>query len=478
MTAFSALSDPGRVRPIVSRWIITGDLVLETASHFRGGTSQVVDMPLSRDERTGRPILLGTSLAGALRSHLGDVLGGYRSPEDSRVAHLFGLARDNEGAQSPLIVFDSLGELTQYRTEIRDGVQIDTKLGIADDHKKFDVELLPAGTTFPIRFDLVVSSIDEESELVGLLVAALTGLSNGDIVLGARRSRGFGAVRAIHWNVTRYNLSARSGWLAWLLDDTQGGFVDAAMAVASNDVFEASQIVLGTSQKAAGPDSRRRVIIEAKLVVSAGLLIRSAPTTPDAPDAAHLRSADQAVIPGTALAGALRARALRIARLVRQKQGDGPVWVHQLFGPRACGDQGLKHSELYASKVRFRESAVTNSTQMRPSRIQLDRFTHGVVPGALFDEELDYGGTFTLRVELRDTSMAELGLFILAFKDLMTGDLAIGGTTSVGRGTLQGSATLRHGNKRISLTIGDPPNKFVIDAIDAFWKAPTLKESV
>ena len=44
---------------------------------------------------------------------------------------------------------------------------------------------------------------------------------------------------------------------------------------------------------------------------------RSSGRTADAADATHLLSGGSPVLPGTSLAGALRSRALRIARLVR-----------------------------------------------------------------------------------------------------------------------------------------------------------------
>ena len=39
-------------------------------------------------------------------------------------------------------------------------------------------------------------------------------------------------------------------------------------------------------------------------------------------DATHISSGDRAVLPGTSLAGVLRARALRIAQVVRNGKGD------------------------------------------------------------------------------------------------------------------------------------------------------------
>jgi len=48
-----------------------------------------------------------------------------------------------------------------------------------------------------------------------------------------------------------------------------------------------------------------------------------------------------------------------------------------------------------------------------------------------------------LKLELRQPEKYEIGLLLLLLKDLWTGDLPVGGTSSIGRGRLQGvEATL------------------------------------
>ncbi|MGE3524769.1 MAG: RAMP superfamily CRISPR-associated protein, partial [Gemmatimonadales bacterium] len=143
------LNDAMSPRPLAARWVIRGTLTLETALHLGGEGGEQVDMPVLRDARDGKPLLPGTTLAGALRSALADRLAGYGEPELPEVAALFGGARgDDDGSQSPLIVFDALGEMPPGQgVEIRDGVAISPATGIAEDHKKYDYEVLPAGTT-------------------------------------------------------------------------------------------------------------------------------------------------------------------------------------------------------------------------------------------------------------------------------------------------------------------------------------------
>ncbi|GIX46057.1 MAG: hypothetical protein KatS3mg131_0268 [Candidatus Tectimicrobiota bacterium] len=471
----TVLSDSGGVRSVVARWTIEADLVLESATHLGGESLEPTDMMLLRDPRTGRPLLPGTSLAGALRSHLADVLGGYRTAEDARVARLFGGARgDDVGPQSPVIVFDSLGELpANYPVEIRDGVQIDAARGIAEDRKKFDFEVLPTGTRFPLRFDLLIPSANQEEELLSLLVTALGGLSSGDIVLGARRSRGLGAVRTEGWRSVRYDLSSRDGWMSWILSDAESP--TARDGKDHHDAAAACQAARPGLMLQRYDDRRRRIVAELALCLKRPLLVRSAPVTPDAPDAAHMQSAGRSVLPGTSLAGVLRKEALRVARIVRQTQGDAALWVERLFGARMEGTENIVSTQLKASRLRISESAIEHGTRTRPARVRIDRFTQGVVPGALFDEEVEHAGTVRVRMELRNPEPGELGLLVLLLKDLLSGDLPVGGTSAVGRGVMQGTATLRlEDAAEVSLDPEKPVDPRIDRAIEEFWNLPAM----
>jgi CRISPR/Cas system CSM-associated protein Csm3 (group 7 of RAMP superfamily) len=471
----SVLSDPGGVRPIVARWIVEGDLILESATHLGGESGDATDIVVLRDARTGRPLLPGTTIAGALRSYLADVLGGYGSEEDPRIPQLFGAARgDDMGHQSPLVVFDSLGTLPEgHSVEIRDGVQINLARGTAEDRKKFDLEVLPAGTRFRLRFDLLIPTADQEEELLNLLVTALGGLSSGEIALGARRSRGLGAVRTEGWRSVRYNLSSREGWISWILSDAES----------PTDRNEKDHVHPAAACQAARPglvlrgyeDRRRRIVADLNLCLKRPLLVRSAPMSADAPDAAHVQSAGRSVLPGTSLAGVFRNQALRIAQIVRQTQGDAALWVEHLFGPRMEGTENAASTRLKASRLRISESAIDQGTRARQTRVRIDRFTQGVVPGALFDEEVEHAGTLHVRVELRNPQPGELGLLILLLKDLLGGYFAVGGTSAVGRGVMQGTASLRLENgSEVSLDPGKPADPRVDSAIQELWDLPSI----
>jgi hypothetical protein len=89
------------------------------------------------------------------------------------------------------------------------------------------------------------------------------------------------------------------------------------------------------------------------------------------------------------------------------------------------------------------DSEFPNGTRMRPTRIRIDRFTQGVYSGALFDEEPEYCGRTQVRLELRKPRDGDCGLLLLLLKDLLSGDLHVGGAGSVGRGVVKGTARLQ-----------------------------------
>src|SRR5690606_6799699 len=128
------------------------------------------------------------------------------------------------------------------------------------------------------------------------------------------------------------------------------------------------------------------------------------------------------ILPGTSLAGVLRSQTLRIARLVRRRQGDGDRWVDRLFGPRFEGQRPPPGFELFASRLRVGEAVIEGGLSRRQTRVVIDRFTQGVIPTALFDEAVQGGGSVQVRLEIRDPKPGELGLLVLVLKDLLSGE--------------------------------------------------------
>jgi len=443
-------------RWIVSRIVVEGDLVLQTPAHFGNGDGDdVTDMPLMLDplgEAEGRitPLLTGASLAGALRSYLREVESGYgsESNKQSLCASLFGgLQADGDGEQSPLIIDDARG--VNGAIEFRDGVAINAQSRTADDKKKYDLQLWAAGTRFPLRFELVIREYDNKAELRQALVTALGGLSDGGITLGMRKRRGYGAVMVQNWRVRQWNLKE----LAELLDWLENGAAPIT-----------SQASLETALGAAlSEDARDSIAIEATFALNGSMLIRSEGRSADkGPDAVHLKARQAngsslgSVLSGTSMAGVLRARAFKILSTLGDRD-KAKISVDRIFGTdmdelRRRRKQGDKTAQPCASRLNVTEQVISNvQEEFVQNRVSIDRFTGGALETALFNEQPVFGdkeSRLTMTLHLRQPQEEEIGLLLSLLKDLWTGDLPVGGETSVGRGRLQGiSATLIRSGK-------------------------------
>jgi CRISPR/Cas system CSM-associated protein Csm3 (group 7 of RAMP superfamily) len=479
------------LRKMTERVIISGDLTLLTPASLGNGDSDgLLDMPLARDAAEGVPLLTGSSIAGALRNYLRLREQGYRQREkeaDGIAERLFGgLRSKDEGAQSSLIVDDAWA--TQTPTEIRDGVRIDPQTRTAQDKKKFDLELLPSGTTFKLRFELVITEEHDREALLKALALALSGFEQQDIALGARKRRGFGQCVVEQWEVTTYKLNENEGVLSWLasgLNDTaENGWNFQPVETRTGKATHALNIPLPDA------DARQRFTINAHFALASPLLIRSEEPIPvehgaEYPDHTHLRSqrpenAQTPVLPGTSLAGVLRGRAQRILNTLALAQPATQGVQEQMLDSIFGSDMDRRPADKYASRLVVKESVIENDAAnwLVQQRVGIDRFTGGAYDTALFSEAPLTGGQVTLQLMLEgnpkggtysayqtnDESRAhhpEVGLLLLLLKDLWTGDLPLGGTSSIGRGRLRGiSATLAD-------TLSDPPCSWQLDTEQA-----------
>lgn len=432
-----------KTRHIRQRIIVEGDLVLQTPAHFGNGDGdEVTDMPLLLDPYDNKsPLLTGASLAGALRNYVREL--NSTSPE-----LLFGGGKgDDDGEQSPLIVADSLGK-SSGKT-IRAGVRLDDKTRTAVDKALFDVQLWQAGTTFPLRFELLIGQKDNEAALCRALATALDGLSNGRITLGARKRRGYGEVNVAQWRVKRYDLTDPTQLCDWLENGNHELVEETAVA----DLKTALNVTDFL------PDKSKFFTLHATFALQGSLLIRAGGGQDDiGPDMVHLHAKQpngkaQPIISGTSLAGALRARAQRIANTL-DKADKAKELVYDMFGPDMNDKdwrRAKKEKGVSASRLTVKEKVIKNGrADLVQNRVSIDRFTGGARDTALFNEQPVFATDDTLvtvDLHLRNPEEADIGLLLLLLKDLWTEDLPLGGESSIGRGRLQGrTATLTHKN--------------------------------
>jgi CRISPR/Cas system CMR subunit Cmr4 (Cas7 group RAMP superfamily) len=418
-----------------------------------GDSDGLLDMLLLRDTVSQQPLLPGTSIAGALRSYLLSRKNGYRFGIEQNGSDpcelLFGGNKGkSDGAQSLLIIDDALAE--HQTTVIRDGVRIEPQTRTAQDKKKFDYELLPPGTTFPLRLELRIpaSSETDEQSLLSDLVLTLHGFEQQEISLGMRKRRGFGRCVVRQWQVQRYDMQQPADMLAWLATGLNTSMEGVQPVETRVDAHIANALGLAETPPT---DNRQRATLRATFALASPLLIRSTEMPenhPQQPDVAHLHSNGAPVVSGTALAGALRARAQRILSTLAGSNTASKV--QELLDSMFGHDLDKRPKEPAASRLLVDEVSITEPADyLVQQRVSIDRFTSGSYTTALFSEAPLAGGTVTIEIQLQGEANssdypAEVGLLLLLLKDLWTSDLPLGGTSSIGRGRLRGiKATLK-----------------------------------
>ncbi|MCL4871913.1 MAG: hypothetical protein KJ063_23385 [Anaerolineae bacterium] len=472
-------------RRIIQRILIEGELVLQTPTSLGGGDStDLTDMPLLvslSDEQT--PLLTGASLAGALRSYVRTREMGYLAPEpdhfkDDRVAYrrtqkqewnslaqtLFGgeyaesvTAGEQQILmdQSAILIDDALGEA--HTIETRFGVMLTPQTRTAADDKLFDTQLWPAGTTFPLRLELLIRESDNADQLKQGLAAALDGLAKGEIMLGGRKRRGYGQVQVKQWQVRTFDLQKVSDLLAWLEEGAKP-LNEQKSVITEANIYQALEV------KAWEQDKRHSFTMKSTFALDGSLLIRTANSQGDqVADFVHLQAKQvdgklAPVLSGTSLAGALRGRAHKIANTIANEQR-AKTLIYDLFGPDMDDSEWAKTQanqkdgrvQPRASRLLVAETVIEHGiTDRVQNRVSIDRFTGGARDTALFNEQPVWGKPETcITVDLRllNPKPCEVGLLLLLLKDLWTGDLALGGESSVGRGRLKG--------KEATLTLGE-----------------------
>lgn len=422
-------------RKIVYRVVAKGQLVIETPAHFGTGDSNGTEMIILQDEIDGTPLLPGASQAGAFRHYLLRREKGYRVKDSSSgiATKLFGEALDQErGNQSRVIIYDAHA-VKPKEVMLRDGVKIDSKTRTASDGALFGVQVWPEGTTFSLHLELIIYEDDKNGDAVRFLhgfAAILQALKDAEIPLGARKSRGYGRCRIREWHISEYDMSQLEHVLAWIKNEPLPNTTEEFLKQANNFV-----------------DVRQKVTLQATFALCDAIMIRS---NSELVDSQHLTDVNgKPIVSGTSIAGALRARALKIAKTINLHDSDD--LVDDMFGVYG----GDTKKELTASRLRVQESMLLNAENSRvQDRVKIDRFTGGAYETALFSEQPAFATSET-RVEIRlelqipDTKLLDnerkrqIGLLLLLLKDLWTQDLPIGGESSIGRGRLQGcEATL------------------------------------
>lgn len=285
-------------RKIHSRIKVSGTLVALSPLHVGGaGNDSNVDLALAVNGQ-GEYYIPGSSLAGALRAWMA------RDRKEQAIHALWGPLRqkgDAQGHASFVLVEDApiQGSIT---VEVREGVGIDRIWGRAAEQFKYDRAILPRGCRIPLEVVLERDAKLDESAWQACwegFIQLLWALRDGEIRLGAAKTRGLGRVRLENEGLLQQDLSSRTGMLQTL----HGQGIPLKLAEIEN--------------LSAPPSPRLSIDIHwhpcGPLMVKAE---REGVTADLLPLVSGVEQGLSLVLPGSALKGSLRTQAERIVRTV------------------------------------------------------------------------------------------------------------------------------------------------------------------
>jgi len=200
------------------------------------------------------------------------------------------LGKNIEDVQSDIIFYDAVfdGEDNPV-ISIRDNVKIDEK-GIAENGAKFDYEIVEPGARFNFKAELICENLEFAHKIFSEIVQ---GFNCGDILLGAKTSRGLGRILIINPKYMAIDLSKN-------IKD----YIDFNWEKVSNEFISAKK------------NLNLYETLKIKITVNTFIFIRNyACVTPDKLNNNKLVDAEQlshqdgsAVIPGTSYGGKYKGR--------------------------------------------------------------------------------------------------------------------------------------------------------------------------
>lgn len=384
-----------------------------------GGAEREVDRVLRR--RDGTPFVQGASLAGALRGYL----------EDNALAEaLFG----SQKRAGRLTVSDALFDLDgeQYT---RPRLRIDPASATGVDGGKFDVAHMGAGSA--LTFTLIWQGFPQQKGELDSVEQLLAAVDAGFIQLGAQKSNGLGQL-SLTVRRRLFDLTDSADRRAWLDGDWEG---EPLSLPAVEDAWRVSFSVTGRA---------------------GSLLVKGVPEVLSGGKSftPNLSENGKAILPGSSVKGAVRARVEYIANIL----GLDREVTGRYFG-RTTGkdeDNGL------AGQVFF-EDIVLSGQKKKISRIRIDRFTGGVQRQGLFTEE-PLSVPLTLRITAPEEPVL-CALLVYALRDLGLGLYSLGSGWAIGRGRidLEKVEIVTPGGARIALRF-DEKEKIMADDPDELLK--------
>ncbi len=413
---------------------LQGELCLQSPMTIGNGIAVHTDNDVLLDSN-GKPFIAGSSLAGVVFSAM---LDGCRGKEED-LRKLFGEHRvfndktkkyETEYRQSMVTFYDAfLKKESKFEIAIRDGIELNEFTKTAKNESKYNHEVLNSGAVFIFRMEILIREkfafLDAEQFVSDFIALA----EQGDLRIGAKTNRGQGKMALENIRVKVLDVDSPDKMMEYV-----------------NFEWANMEKEKGAEQLPQAKYASPYTTIKVPLQIQSALLIRSYFLNNFDVDCEQLTVDGKSVIPGSAWAGVLRHKVKEFVKELSDAATAKALTV-QIFGAEK-EDSNAKSSRLLVEESTDKEECKFKEV----TRNKIDRFTGGVLDTGLFSERIAVGGKYDLIIRLKDAKEYEIGAILLAVQEIRSSLLAIGGTTSVGRGTFAADGNVCVNGKEITET--------------------------
>lgn len=386
------------------------------------------------DEENNKVCIPGTSIAGAFRAYLSSII------NSNKVNEMFG-----EGSNmSNIFIYDTFSHLSGM--EIRPGVKINKEYGVAENGGKFDRAFISANHKFILEVEVFSTDIEAHEEYKKAIYSCIKGLNDGNITLGAYKSLGAGLFRVIKVSERNSSLENAKELFGYLKDTSK--FNEISLNSILEKSFDSNDVTFTLEGTLRTP-----------------LLIKDDdPLDCDDVDGIGIKNKQgNYIIPGSSLKGVIRGQAEKILEYRNYKNISSLI-----FGGEDNNDEKI------ASSFRAFDTIITDAKDGEYNKIKIDKFTGGVMKGALMNDKPVIGnvkleGKYKYK-EDEEIPKVAVAVLALVFRDLAIGDLSLGSGYGIGRGRINGSYLKISKGKDTLYEYDFTNNKLLVDNLNPYFE--------
>lgn len=402
------------------------------------------EMDILIDKNTQKPFILGSSIAGAMKSYLIDL------GEEDSVNRVFGSEIDN-GGDSKIYIYDSIGNKLEISS--RPGIRRSYEYGTSLDKGKYETSFIDIDTHFEMRIKLLAKDKEELDMEKDIIRKSIGGFISSNLRLGANKMNGFGSFKVDKVEVADFNLSKKEDLKNYILD---------------NKTFKNINI-----EKFEEENNNGYIEFSFKGEVIDSIIVKQNLES-DEIDCENMKnSKKEDIIPGSTIKGLIREYSTKILNTLDK---DISI-VEKIFGNSPDNKENHTIGRLLAQDV-----VIKNPKYCTYNRIKVDRFTGGVITSGKFNEKR-VKGNVEIKLSLRKLSdenetKVAIGMIAMTLRDLGLSKLTIGSSSSVGSGRFLGKEIdIIDNNKKMKIDFNDSleisDKSYIDQSIEAIMKIKT-----